>query len=188
MLDGSSARTATGPRLPPEALAQLATPCLLVDLAACDRNIARAAEYFRDRQAKLRPHYKAHKCSTLLRRQVEAGACVGVTCATAAEAAVLAREGFADVLVANQVADEPGLGQLVAAAGQTSVTVAIDDPRHVEMLEVRAKRAGVRLGVLIEVDVGMDRCGLAPGSPLLLSLADTVVRSPYLELRGTAGL
>lgn len=188
MPDSSTAAGSTfAPRLPPEMLAELPTPCLVVDLAACDRNIGRAAEYFRGRHAKLRPHFKAHKCSTLLRRQVDAGSCVGVTCATAAEAAVLAREGFADVLVANQVADQPGLDDLVAAAAQTSVTVAVDDPWHVAALQSRAERAGVRLHVLIEIDVGMDRCGLEPGSPQLLKLADMVVGSANLELRGLQG-
>ena len=188
MFDNSTtAGSVSAPRLPAAVLAHLPTPGLVVDLAACDRNIGRAAEYFRGRHAKLRPHYKAHKCSTLLRRQVDAGSCVGVTCATAAEAAVLAREGFADVLVANQVADPPGLDQLVAAARQTSVTVAVDDPWHVDVLEARAARAGVRLGVLIEIDVGMDRCGLAPRSPGLLALAEMVVSSANLELHGLQG-
>ena len=76
---------------PPEFLTKLATPCLIVDRAAADRNIARAAEFFATRRAKLRPHFKAHKCTTLLRRQVDAGSCSGVTCATAYEAELLAR-------------------------------------------------------------------------------------------------
>ena len=88
---------------PPEFLARLATPCLVVDLAAAERNIARAAEYFAKRKAKLRPHFKAHKCTQLLRRQVDAGSCVGVTCATAYEAELLANKGFQNVLVANEV-------------------------------------------------------------------------------------
>ena len=79
---------------PPEFLARLATPCLIVDRAASDRNIARVAEYFAKGRAKLRPHFKAHKCTTLLRRQVDAGSCTGVTCATAYEAELLAKKGF----------------------------------------------------------------------------------------------
>src|SRR3954447_17528225 len=96
----------------------LPSPALLVDIAACDRNIARAAAHFAGGPVRLRPHFKAHKCTTLLRRQVAAGSCSGVTCATAGEAEVLAGAGFEDVLVANEVADPEGLAALVRAAAR----------------------------------------------------------------------
>ena len=89
--------------------AGLATPALVVDLAAADRNIAAAAN------VRLRPHFKAHKCPELMRRQLAGGDCTGVTCATAWEAEVVARAGLHDdILVANEVADPGGAG--VAAA------------------------------------------------------------------------
>src|SRR5438067_5676054 len=81
----------------PETLSRLPTPCLVVDLAAADRNIRRLADYYSNSEVKLRPHFKAHKCTRLMRRQLDAGACVGVTCATPYEAEVLAREGFSDI-------------------------------------------------------------------------------------------
>jgi D-serine deaminase-like pyridoxal phosphate-dependent protein len=171
----------------PELLAELPSPCLVVDRAAADRNIQRAADAFSGGSIKLRPHFKAHKCSTLMKRQHAAGNCIGTTCATAWEAEVLAREGFDDVLVANQVADRPALQSLVRAAGKTKLTVCIDDPRHVELLEQVATSGAVRFGVLIEVDVGMVRCGVPARSPELVPLARAVAHSPVLDFRGLQG-
>jgi D-serine deaminase-like pyridoxal phosphate-dependent protein len=171
----------------PNALTVLATPCLIVDGAALERNLRRAAEFFATRKVKLRPHFKAHKCTTLMRRQLAAGSCVGVTCATAAEALVLADAGFDDVLVANQVADSHALRALAAAARLTHVMVAVDSLVHVEMLESVAAREGVTFEVLIEVDVGLHRCGLPPGSADLLVIAEGVTRADRLTLAGLQG-
>src|SRR3954454_5044002 len=129
----------------------LATPSLVVDLPAADRNIAAA-------NVRLRPHLKAHKCPELMRRQLAGGDCSGVTCATAWEAEIAARAGLHDdILVANEVADPGGLASLRRAAERARVTVAIDSPRHLELLD------GIDCRVLIEINVGQDRCGLDPG-------------------------
>jgi D-serine deaminase-like pyridoxal phosphate-dependent protein len=172
---------------PQEVLDEVPTPCLLVDVAAANRNIARAADYFSRRQVKLRPHFKAHKCTQLLKKQLEAGGCVGVTCATAAEAMVLADHGFTDVLVANQVVDSASLALVTRAAGKVEVSVAVDDPVQVSLLGTAAERNGVYLGVLIEVDVGLHRCGLVPNSPRLLRVAEMIERCPHLRLLGLQG-
>lgn len=175
------------PSIPSEIVAGLPTPCLIVDLAACERNIERAAAHFASTHAKLRPHFKAHKCTELLSRQLKAGSCVGVTCATAREADILSQRGFADILVANQVVDRPGLATLGRAAGRTNVTVAVDHPFQVELLATQAHADGVRLAVLIEIDVGMDRCGIAAHSDLLLELAGAIESREELSLRGLQG-
>src|SRR6266536_2426491 len=75
--------------IPPDVLTELPTPCLVVDVAAAERNIGRAAEFCRGRDVALRPHFKAHKCTALMRRQLAAGGCVGVTCQTSWEALTL---------------------------------------------------------------------------------------------------
>src|SRR3954453_12354717 len=130
--------------------AGLATPALVVDLDAVDRNIAAA-------RVRLRPHFKAHKCPELMRRQLAGGDCTGVTCATAWEAEVAARAGLhEDILVANEVADPGGLASLRRAAEDARITVAIDSPRHLELLQ------GIDCYVLVEINVGQDRCGLDP--------------------------
>jgi D-serine deaminase-like pyridoxal phosphate-dependent protein len=175
------------PTLPADLAELLPTPCLVVDVGAAERNIARAADYYTHVHAKLRPHFKAHKCTELLTRQVARGSCVGVTCATAAEAEILATRGFEDILVANQIVDRPARAALGRAARCGDVTVAIDHVDHVSLLVAQAREDRVGFGVLIEVDVGMDRCGLAPGSDLLLRLADVVQTHEELRMKGIQG-
>jgi D-serine deaminase-like pyridoxal phosphate-dependent protein len=172
------------PELPRSVLGQLPTPCLLVDLPAVDRNIERAASHFRDAKVKLRPHFKAHKCTTLMHRQIAAGGCVGVTCQTAAEALVLARAGFGDILVANQIVDPFALVELADAARLSTVTVAVDDIRHVELLTELAGTSSLSLGAVIELDVGIGRCGVPLGSDRLVPLAEAITRSAGLAFRG----
>jgi D-serine deaminase-like pyridoxal phosphate-dependent protein len=173
-----------GPQLPDGLLAQLPTPCLLVDLAAADRNIAAAARLLHGTGVRLRPHFKAHKCTKLMRRQAQAEGCFGVTCQTAWEAAVLAAEGFADILIANQVVDDWALDQLGCAAQAARITVAADCLQHVQRLEQAAAAADITLGVLIELDVGAGRCGLPAQSPQLVPLAAAIAGAGRLHLEG----
>lgn len=173
--------------IPPETLARLPTPCLLVDLAAADRNIDRAARYYANGRVKLRPHFKAHKCTRLMRRQLHAGGCVGVTCATPFEADVLAREGFAEILVANQVVSADGLRLLASAAARAHVCAAVDSLVHVDALARCAAEHEVSLGVVIEIDVGMGRCGLSLGSDQLLPVARRIAECDRLEFVGLQG-
>lgn len=165
-------------------LERLPTPCLLVDLAAADRNIEAAAGLLRGTGVRLRPHFKAHKCSELMRRQLRAEGCHGVTCQTAGEAAALAAAGFTDILVANVVADRSALAQLGAVARSARVAVAADCAEHVRLLDRAAADAGAGLGVLLELDVGGGRCGLPAGSPDLVPLATAIAASDRLRFAG----
>jgi D-threonine aldolase len=165
------------------ATAGVSTPALVADLPAVERNITRMAEAFAGGPAKLRPHFKAHKCTELMRRQLAAGNCVGVTCATAWEAEVLAASGFDDVLVANQVADPRSIGWLVNAARHARLTVCVDDPRHLQLLAA----TGEAFDFLVEVNVGQDRSGLPPGSDALLELARGAGALRFRGLQGYEG-
>lgn len=176
-----------GPRLPGNILEQLPTPCLVVDLAAADRNISRLAEFARTHAISLRPHFKAHKCTQLMRRQMNAGSCTGVTCQTAWEAATLAHSGVRDILVSNEVVDRASLGHLAAAAATASVTVCVDSMTNARTLDEIATARDIYLGVLLEVDVGMGRCGMPWDSPVLLDIARFVASSGRLRMRGLQG-
>jgi D-serine deaminase-like pyridoxal phosphate-dependent protein len=169
----------------PTAVSAIPTPFLLVDVEAMERNIARAARLARG--VGLRPHFKAHKCTRILERQLAAGGCSGVTCATAAEAKILAEAGFPDILVANEVVHPAALAELAAAAGRTSVTVAVDCEDHVNRLEATASEHRCRFGVLLDLDVGQGRCGMVPGSDTVLHVAQRVARSETLTLEGLMG-
>src|ERR1051325_3690468 len=109
-------------------LAEIDTPTLLLDRALCERNLSRMAAFFRDRPAKLRPHFKNHKCVTLAKKQLAAGAAVGMTCAKLGEAEVLVEHGFGDVLIANQVVGDEKTARLARLAKQATIGVAVDHP------------------------------------------------------------
>lgn len=170
--------------LPPSALDQLLTPCLVVDAGAASRNILRCASFFSGQRAALRPHFKAHKCTALLRQQVAAGSCAGVACQTSWEALVLAQSGFTDILIANQVVDEAALNELAQAAARARLTVVVDHEAQVDMLARAAGRHRVPVGVLVELDVGAGRCGLPFGDPGLIPLAERIAGHESLSFRG----
>jgi len=158
-------------------LADVPTPALCVDVDALDRNVARMAAFFRDRPCGLRPHFKAHKTPAIARRQADAG-CVGFTCQTLHEAAVLAHEGHRDLLVSNEIVDPAKRPLLAAVASRVRLTVAVDSAEGVAFLR------GLPVEVLVDVNVGLPRCGVSPDDAL--PLARTVV-DVGLRLRGVMG-
>ncbi len=161
------------------------TPALLVDVAALDRNISRMARFFATLPCKVRPHFKAHKTPAIARRQLAAGSCTGLTCATVAEAEVVARFCL-DVLVANEVVDGDKCARLAKLASAVRLTVAVDSEAGLLQLARAAAAAGVTIGVLVDVNVGQERCGVLPGQPAL-TLARLVAGAPGLTLRGLMG-
>jgi D-serine deaminase-like pyridoxal phosphate-dependent protein len=166
-----------------QSIEDLDTPSLLLDWQACERNIKLLAEFFADKPCKLRPHFKNNKCTTLARKQQAAGQTVGFTCAKVGEAEVLAEHRFEDVLIANQVVGAAKIARLVEVAKRCRLGVAVDHADNIAALSQAMSGAGVTLGVLVEVDIGMGRCGVTPGERAL-ELARIVEQSPGLEFRG----
>ncbi|MEX0800475.1 MAG: alanine racemase [Dehalococcoidia bacterium] len=168
----------------PRTIADIPTPALLVDVAAMQRNIQRMAEFFAEGPCKLRPHFKAHKTPEIARRQLEAGSCAGLTCATVAEAEVAA-EFCDDILIANQVIGADKAARVAELARQVSITVAVDSGRGLDEIAAAASAAGSEVGVLVEVSIGF-RCGVAPGEPAL-ALARRAADTTGVSLRGLMG-
>lgn len=161
---------------------EVSTPALLLDLDVARRNIDTMARKFDELPAKLRPHIKVHKSIELARMTVDAGA-IGVACATVWEAVVMVRGGIADVLIANQVAQPDKVGAAAELARDHRITVAVDDARNVEQLARAAAKAGSQLELLIEVDVGMGRCGVRTPEEAL-RIAERIAELGRLSLRG----
>ena len=164
---------------------ELDTPALCLDAAALERNVARMAAYLSDKPAGLRPHSKTHKCPTIAWMQLRAGA-VGITCAKLGEAEVMAQAGIQDILIANQIVGARKISRLLNLAAYTQVMAAVDDAENAAELSAAAQTKGTRLRVLIEVDVGMGRCGVAPGQATL-ELAQTIASLPGLRFEGVMG-
>jgi D-serine deaminase-like pyridoxal phosphate-dependent protein len=164
---------------------EVTTPALLLDLDVARRNIAIMAERFRELPAELRPHIKVHKSPELSLLQAEAGA-IGVACATVWEAQVMAEAGIDDVLVANQVIHPDKVARLAELATRHRITVAVDDARNIDQLDHAAGEAGSTLELLIEIDVGMERCGVRTKEEVL-PLAERIAGLEHVDLRGMQG-
>jgi D-serine deaminase-like pyridoxal phosphate-dependent protein len=117
--------------------------------------------------------------------QMAAGA-TGITCAKVGEAEVMAAAGIRDILIANQIVGAVKVGRLVALADHADPIVCVDSVANATELDAAFRQAGKRLRVLIEVDVGMSRAGVAPGVPVV-ALAREIVRRPGLRLVGVEG-
>src|SRR5258708_840834 len=155
--------------------ADLQTPALLIDEAVLEKNIAEMSSALPG--PRLRPHVKAHKCTNLARRQAAAGP-EGFTCATSRECEGMVAAGLGQaLLLANEVLDARRLGVLIDAGAR--VTVAVDSPQTIEA----AAAGGVR-EVVIDVNVGMPRCGCDPADAGRLA---GLARHAGLEVRGVMG-
>ena len=164
---------------------ELVTPALILDLPVAKRNIATMAGRLPTMPAKIRPHIKVHKSPQLSRLQVEAGA-IGLSVATVWEAIVLVDAGLDHIFVVNTVAGPAKLRALAELAGRGDVMVAVDDPANAEALSAAVRAAGTEIGVFIEVDDGMDRCGVDSPEEAL-ALARHLAGLPGLRFMGLTG-
>jgi D-serine deaminase-like pyridoxal phosphate-dependent protein len=170
---------------PGDRASDLDTPVLLVDLDPLEHNIQTMADFFRDRPAHLRPHVKSHKMPAIARLQVAAGA-PGVCAAKLGEAEAMVEGGIDDVLIANEVVGDMKMERLLALAERARIAVAVDHSDNVAALSRAAHARGVALVVLVELDIGMNRCGVNTADEAL-ALARLVIDSPGLEFRGLMG-
>lgn len=164
---------------------ELDTPVLWVDLGGLARNIRHVAETMKAAGVGWRPHIKGIKVPALAHEMLEAGA-LGVTCAKLGEAEVMAAAGISDILIANQVAGTHKIGRLVHLCRRADVKVAVENATNVAALGRAAATRGVELGVVVEVDIGMHRAGVAPGQEVL-ALSRAVHNTPGLRFEGLMG-
>jgi 3-hydroxy-D-aspartate aldolase len=163
-------------------LADVDTPALILDLDAFERNLKRLHDSLADRPIKVRPHAKSHKCPEIALRQMALGA-VGVCCQKVSEAEAMVDGGVNDVLIANEVVGAAKLKRLVALAKRAKIAVCADHTDNVTALDAAARDAGVTLNVLVEINVGANRCGIEPGEPAF-NLAKQVHESKNLHFAG----
>jgi D-serine deaminase-like pyridoxal phosphate-dependent protein len=163
----------------------LDTPCLLVDLDAMERNIRRIVEYCRAHGVAWRPHAKSYKSSAIARKVVESGA-IGVTCAKLGEAEVMAGSGIRDLLIANPLVGSMKLQRLVELRQRADPIVVVDHPEHVRQLSAAASGVQVPIRSVIEVDIGLKRCGVVPGAEAV-ALARAIATTRELRFAGIMG-
>lgn len=163
-------------------VSDLATPAVLIDAARARRNIARLATATAAAGLRLRPHAKTHKSPTIARWQIAAGA-IGICCAKLGEAEVFADAGIADIRIPYPLHPSTAT-RLIALASRTRLSFIVD---HLDVARAWSDvlhRAGVRIDVLVKIDVGFHRCGIAPAVDTAVPFIRTVAHLPGLRLRG----
>jgi D-serine deaminase-like pyridoxal phosphate-dependent protein len=165
-------------------LDQVTTPALLVDLDAMEANLRDMANFFANKSCKLRPHFKNHKAPMLAWKQIRAGA-IGITCATVSEAEILVEHGIDGILIANEIAGDDKPERLADLSRQASLLVCVDNCQSIRDLAAAQRNRKSQIEVLVDINIGLNRCGVVPGQAAL-DLARHA-RDHGLALRGIMG-
>ncbi|AMJ61766.1 DSD1 family PLP-dependent enzyme [Bosea sp. PAMC 26642] len=173
--------------LPPSAqagqsFAEIDTPALVLDLDAFERNLVTMAAYTQAHGVRLRPHAKTHKSPEIALRQIAHGA-VGQCCQKVSEAEILVAGGVQDVLVSNEVAGAAKLDRLAVLARNARISLCVDHLDGVREAAEAAARHDVVFDILVEIDIGGRRCGVAPGEAAV-RIAEAVARTNTLRFGG----
>ena len=163
-------------------LSELSTPCLLVDRDAFERNLSTMTAHAEREGVALRPHAKTHKCATIAKAQIATGA-IGVCCAKLGEAEIFAGEGVRGILLTSPIVTKPMIRRLMDLLSMAPDTMVVVDNEAVAMqLNEAALAKGAVLDVLVDLDVGTHRTGIAPATAL--SLGKAIEAMSGLRLRG----
>ncbi|WP_313136094.1 3-hydroxy-D-aspartate aldolase BhcC [Paracoccus jeotgali] len=172
------------PALPGMDVADIQTPCLILDLDALERNVKKMGDYARDHGMRHRAHGKMHKSVDVLRLQMELGGAVGVCCQKVSEAEVFARAGVKEILVSNQVRDPAKIDRLARLPKLgAEMIVCVDDVDNIADLSAAAQKHGTELGVFVEIDCGAGRCGVTT-TEAVVEIAKAADAAPGLTFKG----
>ncbi|HEY2961942.1 MAG TPA: alanine racemase [Pyrinomonadaceae bacterium] len=163
-------------------ISELDTPALIVDLDVMERNLSQMADYCRRHDLRLRPHTKTHKVPELARKQIESGA-HGITVAKLDEAEVMVDAGLTDLLLAYPIVGPAKTARLARLAERATITVSLDSETAARGISAAVSERGGKVSILVELDVGFGRCGVADETQAL-NLAQTVASLPGLEFQG----
>lgn len=171
--------------LPGASIDEIDTPAIIVDLDVAEGNIATLQAFGDANGTSIRPHSKTHKSPVFARKQIEAGA-IGICCAKVGEAEAMVAGGVKNILIPNQVVGAIKIKRLVALASEANIVIAADDPDNVKAISAAMSGAGKEIGMIVEVNVGMNRCGTEPGEDTT-ALARVITDSPGLRFDGVMG-
>lgn len=163
-------------------ISELDTPALIVDLDVMERNLSQMADYCRRHNLRLRPHTKTHKIPELARKQIESGAS-GITVAKLDEAEVMIDAGLTDLLLAYPIVGPLKTRRLAELAQRATIAVSLDSEAAARGISSALAERGGKAGILVELDSGFHRCGVA-NETQALNLAQAVASLPGLEFQG----
>ena len=165
-------------------IAELDTPCLILDMDELDNNMDVIADFYAGQSSKLRGHSKNHKTPAIAHRQIRRGGTIGGVCsAKVAEAEVMVHGGVPSVFITSEVIAPLKIDRLCALAQDAEMLVACDDHQNARDLSRAASAQGIELGVVIELETGMGRCGVQDAQQGL-ALARTIQGLPGLAFKG----
>lgn len=151
----------------PLELKELNTPALLLDVDAMESNLRRMADFIKAKGIGLRPHCKTHKCPIIAKRQMELGA-IGICAAKVSEAEVMIDAGIDNVLITSPVVTREKIDRVIALAKKsTGIQMVIDNAKTATDFNQAAAAAGIKLHILIDLDTGTRRTGIAVMTPAL---------------------
>lgn len=168
--------------VPGQALNQIDTPALLLDLDAFERNLDRMQDGARRAGVQLRPHAKAHKCPQIALAQLARGA-TGICCQKVTEAVPFIHAGVRDIHIANEIGSPRKARLLAELTRHAQLSVCVDDALQAQWLDDALAESDTPMRVLIEVDIGQGRCGV-PDAEAALRLADAVAKRSRLRFGG----
>ncbi|CAB3665382.1 DSD1 family PLP-dependent enzyme [Achromobacter pestifer] len=170
------------PAQPGDPLARVDTPSLVLDLEPFEANL-RAMQAWADRHdVALRPHAKAHKCPEIALRQLALGA-RGICCQKVSEALPFVAAGIHDIHISNEVVGPAKLALLGQLARTAKMSVCVDNAQNLTQISQAMTQAGAEIDILVEVDVGQGRCGVADDA-LVLALAQQARDLPGVNFVG----
>jgi len=168
----------------PVPVTELPTPALLLDETVLDANLAIMGKWSEATGIALRPHSKMHKCPIIAKKQLALGA-QGICCAKISEAAIMQRAGIAPILVTSPLIEPTAIAKAATLAKTNqALTVVVDSRASALGLEQALDHVSANLLVLIDIDPGLGRTGIAPGDELLKLAAFIQDECSHLNLQG----
>lgn len=165
-----------------ESLDELETPAVLVDLDVLDRNLRKTAQLAQRAGVKLRPHCKTHKSQWIAQQQIHYGAS-GITVAKLGEAEIMVEAGLRDILIAYPIVGRAKLQRLAKLMQQAEIIVSADNMPVAEGLSELGDSIGKRIKLYVDVNTGLQRCGLEPGEQTA-ELVQQMSRLPGIQVIG----
>ena len=170
-----------------QAVKRIDTPALVIDLDAMDRNMERMARFAHEQGVLWRPHAKLHKCAHIAHLLEQAGAC-GHCVQKVSEAEALAAGGVTDIFISNEIIAPAKLARVAALAKALNaeggrLAICVDSEEGITRLvkAMQDAQAGdAAIDVLVEINVGQNRCGVEPGTDAVL-LINAI--KPHASLR-----
>lgn len=167
-----------------EKLSEIETPSLIVNTNILQKNIENMANFTKNQNINLRPHTKTHKCPEIAKMQIRDGA-IGIAVAKVSEAEVMAKAGIKDIQIANEVVAPKKIMKLISLLEKCKITIAVDNKKNVDMISKLMKENNFSIEVLVDIDVGLHRCGISYRNPeKIVSFIKFINSLPCVNFKG----